>query len=336
MADRQLVVSNVLCFSLKKYGKHPTKTLKSMLIDFYEVDAIFSAKQQLLADVEVLISTDKLINKPPNIPTKRSGDGRLVKEVDDIFTLIMYLDESKLFSSLPKYVSDDPDGMPSSRLYEGDLHSLLAHLSKIDEKVAIFDDKLNLVVQHLHMYTSSWSSLGAGFGPPARPADMSTPLRTSTSHDRHDKQQASGVDWSTAVDESGVQGDGDGGPWQLVQPSPKRRRRSKSVQQQQHVAEVHRSSVQSSNVPNFSSNVASKSLRPSNRTVDRISSTSRSSTGGGDGPSINNQQQQRRQQQQQQQQSASRKTVTVIGRRNATHGKITAAKPYVAVCFLCG
>ena len=64
------VVCNVLSFSLKKYGKHPLKTLKSMLIDFYEVDAIWSAKQQLLSDVDVLISADKLTNKPPSMPTK--------------------------------------------------------------------------------------------------------------------------------------------------------------------------------------------------------------------------------------------------------------------------
>jgi len=44
MADRRLVVSNVLCFSLRKYGKYPTKTFKS--IDFYDVDTIWSAKQQ--------------------------------------------------------------------------------------------------------------------------------------------------------------------------------------------------------------------------------------------------------------------------------------------------
>jgi len=56
MADMQFVVCNVL-FSLKKYGKHPLKTLKSMLTDFYEVDVIWSAKQQLLSDVDVLIST---------------------------------------------------------------------------------------------------------------------------------------------------------------------------------------------------------------------------------------------------------------------------------------
>jgi len=65
-----------------------------MLIDFYDVDTIWSAKQQLLIDLQVLISADLLISKPPNIPSKRSGNDRLIKEVDDVFALITHLDES--------------------------------------------------------------------------------------------------------------------------------------------------------------------------------------------------------------------------------------------------
>jgi len=337
MADRQLVVCSVLCFSLKKYGKHPMKMLKSMLIDFYDVDAICSAKQQLLVDVEVLNSADKLINKLPNVPTRRSGEDRLAREVDDIFTLITYLDESRMISSLPKYVSDDPDGMPSSRLYEGDLHSLLEHLSKIDQKVAIFDDKLNLVVQHLHMYASSWPALGAGPGLSARPAVVSAPSHTAMSRDRHDIQQVSSVGWGAADSELSVQDDDNSGQWQLVQSSSKRRRRSVSdQQQQQYAAGVHRSSVQLDNAPKVASTVASTSSRPGDHTTDRGSSAARRSTGGGDGRNTNNRQQERQQQQQQQQQrSASRKSVTVIGRSNTVHGKITAAKPYVAKSVYC-
>jgi len=255
----------------------------------------------------------------------------LAKEVDDIFTLITCLDECKMFSSLPKYVSDDPDGMPSSRLYEGDLHSLMAHLSKLDQKVAIFDGKLDVVVQHLHMYTSNWPALEAGPGPSNRSAETSTP-RAGTSRDRYDKQQVSTVDWATAV-ERGVRDDDDDESWQTVRSSSKRRRRSRSDRQQ------HAASAQSSSVSIIASTVASTAVSQSSRqNLDRRPSTSRSSTGGGgDGRSINNQQQPRRQQQQpqQQQRSAKRNSVTVIGRRNATQGEITAAKPYVAKSVYC-
>ena len=221
----------------------------------------------------------------------------MAREVDDIFTLITYLDESKMISSLLKYASEDPDGMPSSRLYEGDLHSLLEHLSKIDQKVAIFDDKFNLVVQHLYMYASSWPPLGAG---PGLSAEVSAPSHTAMSRDRHDIQQASSVGCGAAVSELSVQDDDNSGQWQLVQLSSKRRRRSVSEQQQQqYAAEVHRSSVQLNNAPKVASTVASTSSRPGNHTIDRGSSASRRSTGGADGRNTNNRQQERQQQQQQ-------------------------------------
>jgi len=58
------------------------------------------------------------------------------------------LDECKMLSSLPLYVSDDPDGMPSSRLYEGDLQSLVAYLSKLDQKVAMFGNNFDCFLRH--------------------------------------------------------------------------------------------------------------------------------------------------------------------------------------------
>jgi len=109
-----------------------------------------------------------------------------------------------MVSSLPKYVSDDPDGTPSSRLYEGDLHSLLAHLSKLDQKVGIFGDKLNVVVQHLPTYASSWPPLGAGTSGPsagARSAETSTPSHTGTTRDRHNRLpvQTGRLQWTSSV-----------------------------------------------------------------------------------------------------------------------------------------
>jgi len=279
----------------------------------------------------VLISADLLISKPPNIPSKRSGNDRLIKEVDDVFALITHSDESRMFSSLPVYVADDPDGMPSSRLYEGDLRGLMAHLSKLDQKVAIFDEKLNSVVQHLHMYTSSWPSPGAEPGPSAKSVEMSAQLRMSHSRD---KQQPASVDWASTVDElnESVHSDDDvdGEPWQ-VQRSKRQRRSKCNQQQRQHVAEAGRYSVPSSNVLNSAPTVAVESSRPTHQR----SSTSRTSTGDDDVRSNSNHQQHRRQQQQQQQRSAGRKSVTVIGRKNTTHGKITAARPYVAKSVYC-
>ena len=40
MADEQIVVCDVLCFLLNKYGKIASKTLKTTICDFYTVDSV--------------------------------------------------------------------------------------------------------------------------------------------------------------------------------------------------------------------------------------------------------------------------------------------------------
>jgi hypothetical protein len=55
-----------------------------------------------------------------------------VRETDDIFTLITFLDERKLLSSLPINLTDKPDNLPTLRLFEGDLSFLSARLDKLD------------------------------------------------------------------------------------------------------------------------------------------------------------------------------------------------------------
>jgi len=55
-------------------------------------------------------------------PIKQRDDAnQAVRVVDDIFTLLTFLDENLLLKNLPKYDADSPDNMPSTRLYEGDL-----------------------------------------------------------------------------------------------------------------------------------------------------------------------------------------------------------------------
>ena len=87
------------------------------------------AKVRLLDDIEVLNSPAK----PPHVPRRREGDNKITREVDDLITLLLFLDENKLLSALPKYmyVSASPDAMPSARLLEGDLNVLLVMLEKM-------------------------------------------------------------------------------------------------------------------------------------------------------------------------------------------------------------
>ena len=128
MATGQLILSDVLCFIANKLGNVPLKPLKKMLIDFYSVEDISKAKSQLLNDINSL----DLPDKPPRVSSRHDGENRQVRETDDIFTLINFVDEHKLVNSLPTYVTANPDKMPTLRLFDGDLSFLLARLDKLE------------------------------------------------------------------------------------------------------------------------------------------------------------------------------------------------------------
>lgn len=146
MASARFTLCNPLCFLSSKYGSLPLKVLKSALIDFYNSNDISNAKQQLLDDIR----NANLSDYPPHIPERRSGELRTVNEVDDIFVLMSFMDEKKLLKSLPLYVSDSPDKMPSLRLYEGDLKILMELLDKMSSKLNDHDSALATIASDLH------------------------------------------------------------------------------------------------------------------------------------------------------------------------------------------
>ena len=114
MADVSLLVLNdVLCFLVNKFGKLAVKSLKGALTDFYSVDALAEAKIQLINDVDSM----KLPSKRLYIPLRCDSE---VDNITDIISLFTFVDENKAMDLLPKYVSSSPDNMPSLRLYDGD------------------------------------------------------------------------------------------------------------------------------------------------------------------------------------------------------------------------
>jgi len=124
------VLNDVLCFVKSRYVKVPVKQLKSVLTDFYTVESLSAAKQRLLDDVEALKEV-----KLPHIPRRRDGDGRISREVDDLIAIFNLLDDKKSIELLPKYVSDDPDNMPSIRLFDGDMKVVMIMLERLEQKV---------------------------------------------------------------------------------------------------------------------------------------------------------------------------------------------------------
>jgi len=131
MAAEPVVLNNCLCFLTRKFGKIAAKPLKSMLLDFYGVDELSNAKHQLMLDARNM-NLDVVL---PHIPEGRDGESKAARTVDDIFTVLVFLDEHLQICKLPKYVADIPDAMPSVRLYEGDLASLMKILTKLENEV---------------------------------------------------------------------------------------------------------------------------------------------------------------------------------------------------------
>jgi len=131
MADSPLVLNDLLCFLVNKFVTVGVKLLKPALYDFYDADLLSAAKFQLMNDIDDM----NLPVKRQHIPQRRDGDARLMREVDDVVSLMIFLDEQKAIDNLPRYVASSPDNMPSLRLYEGDVNVIMTKLRGFDSKV---------------------------------------------------------------------------------------------------------------------------------------------------------------------------------------------------------
>jgi len=162
MADSELVLNDVLCYIVNKFVVSPVKLIKTAVTDFYSVEDIGEAKVCLYNDIIKL----NLEKQPPHVPQRRCGDGRLALEVNDIFTLLTFVDEAKALDKLPKYVAGSPDRMPTLRLYEGDLQVLMTILRSLSGKMDDFEASLAAITK-LVQAIQVWPSLpepAAGHG----------------------------------------------------------------------------------------------------------------------------------------------------------------------------
>ena len=159
MADRAVVVSNALCFLCNKFGKTGSRLLKTALLDFYDVKVVCDAKCQLIEDIEVLKSSLTTVTFP-HVPRRRDGEARMSRELDDIFTLLTFLDEQKLLSKLPRYVADNPDAIPPIRLYDSDLNGIITMIRRLADRVDEYSSVLATVSRELQLlqarYADQW------------------------------------------------------------------------------------------------------------------------------------------------------------------------------------
>ena len=145
-ASELLINSSVLCFLTNRVQKCELNLLKSVTIDFFHADEISAAKQKLIESVEKLS-----LSKVPRYPNRNNGDNKTTKEVDDIVSLLLFLDENKAISQLPKYGAESPDAMPSFRVTDSDFRCLYDKVGKMDAML----NKLYAMYELLHNDVSS-------------------------------------------------------------------------------------------------------------------------------------------------------------------------------------
>jgi len=141
MAVRPVVLNDALCFIACKFGKTTLKTLKSAVMDFYDVNVVADVKRQLIYDIDAM----NLTTNRPHVPSRRDGDLRLSREVDDIVSLFTFIDEQKSLTLLPTYASSRPDNMPSIRLYEGELSILVSLIRGMEGRLGAMESALSAI-----------------------------------------------------------------------------------------------------------------------------------------------------------------------------------------------
>jgi len=203
MADRPLVYNEPLCFIFSKLAKLSKKVIVKALIDSAVEESIFLAKTQLLKDVESV----QLTNRPPHILARRDGNLRVEREVKDIFELIEFLDRDKQLENLPRYVTDNPDNMPTIHMFDGDLGFLLKRLEKIDEKMDGFASSVGAIMHsidswHNQAIVTSWPSLHPGRSVHLQASGYSTAIAATaaaTDKTRHGSTHSSGPSGSQSA-----------------------------------------------------------------------------------------------------------------------------------------
>jgi len=136
MAHVSLVLNDVLCFLVNKFGKLAVKSLKVTLTDFYSVDASSWGEDS----VDKRCRLDEIVVEASVYSAATRHEARLAREVDDIISLFTFVDENKAMNLLPKYVSSSPDNMPSLRLYDGDLNVILSWMKNIGTRIERFEE----------------------------------------------------------------------------------------------------------------------------------------------------------------------------------------------------
>ena len=137
----KLIACELLCFAVNKLDNHPLSVLRSVILEFFREDEIFSSKQLLVQLLDpVHHSVIGSFNK------RRIGECKIERTVDDILNSLKYVDENNLRNELPTFCVVSLDRLPSIPDEMSDLCSIKQHVSHLTLQVEQLSKQLSSIM----------------------------------------------------------------------------------------------------------------------------------------------------------------------------------------------
>ena len=153
------VINSLLCYVMTNIKTLEVIRIKSTVVDHYCRKDISLAKKVLLEAASCLDFDIPL----PRYPDRQSTN-RTVKETDDIIDILHQVDERKMLNALPKFVTDNSHSLPSPRVDEGELRTLMSKMSKLEAILFGVQAAVHSVQSTMNQLVGATDNLGSTSG----------------------------------------------------------------------------------------------------------------------------------------------------------------------------
>jgi len=145
MAQQKTMHSpEIICYATHMLGKLDIKHLKTILVYFYTLKDAYNAR-----DLLVKLIDDLGIGKWPRpiFNTKRrkdstgnSADAKIKNVIEDVISVLTYVDEQNLADKLTCFVPANPDFIPSSNWVAGDMTGIMNKFMFIETELKAINE----------------------------------------------------------------------------------------------------------------------------------------------------------------------------------------------------
>ena len=115
MAERKIVVNEILSFVQNRYSKVADMQLVDIMRHFYGIQELYSAKMKLIEDVDKLQGA----GRRPYVTTQPPLAKQVSMVIEDMLDLFQFVDSELTLDALPIYVVKDIDQLPTTRSIDG-------------------------------------------------------------------------------------------------------------------------------------------------------------------------------------------------------------------------